>query len=191
MRIIGIAGTAGSGKDTVAEIICVLLDAHHWNTSDFVRVVARSVYGLQPESPIERVQLYVVANALRELNQATTVHMGILQAKERGIDVQVITGLRSVGEADAIRAAGGVVVGVDADPEIRHSRIQARLRDKESQRTFEEFFKRDELENAGTGDGDKAGIRSIIDQADIVIMNEGTFDELKQQVAEKIQSINT
>ncbi len=187
MKIIGLAGTAGSGKDTVAEMICVLLKAHHWNTSDFVRSVTRHVFGVSQDTPIIRDQLYAVANELRALNQATTVQMGIMQARERSFDVQLITGLRSVGEADAVRAAGGIIVGVDASPQVRHERIQSRVRDAESQRDFEAFLKQDTLENKGIGDGPQRGIRSIIDSADILVVNDGTLDELKDQVAAKIK----
>ncbi len=182
MKIIGLAGTAGSGKDTAADMICEHFGAHNFHTSEYVRAITRFLFDLPPDSSPVRDQLYEVANALRSLHQASTVEMGIVQAKERGFDIQLISGLRSVGEADAVRAAGGIIIGVDADPKIRHERIQSRARDAESKRTYEEFLEQDTHENAGIGDGQSRGIRSIIDEADIIIRNEGTLDDLKQQI---------
>lgn len=182
MKIIGLTGTAGSGKDTVAELLCELHGMHEFNTSDFVRAVTRYIYDLPHDSSPIRDQLFETANALRKLNQATTVEMGLVQAKGRDFEVQLITGLRSVGEADAVREAGGIIIGVDADPKIRHERIKSRLRDKESERTYEEFLAQDEHENKGIGDGPSRGIRSIIDDADILITNEGTLEDLKEQI---------
>jgi len=187
MLILGLAGTAGSGKDTVADMICELFDGHNFNTSEYVRAVTRFVYNLDHDVNPIRDQLFEVATVLRELNQASTVKMGILQADHIDADVQVISGLRSVGEADAVRAAGGLIVGVDANPEIRHQRIQDRLRDAEAERTYEEFLRQDEYENKGVEDtGPMRGIRSIIDEADIVIANEGTLEDLKQQILDKV-----
>jgi len=182
VKIIGLAGTAGSGKDTVAELLCEEFGMHNYNTSDYVRAITRFLFDLPHDASPIRDQLYEVANALRGLHQASTVEMGIVQAKERDFDIQLISGLRSVGEAEAVRAAGGIVIGVDADPKIRYERIQSRARDAESERTYEEFLSQDEHENKGIGEGQSRGIRTIIDQADIVITNQGTLEELKQQI---------
>ena len=186
MIIIGISGTAGSGKDTVADIIAHEFSAHILNTTDYVRAVTRYIFDLPHESSPIRDQLYEVATELRKLNQASTVNMGIVQARERGFSVQLITGLRTVGEANAVRVNGGIIIGVDAEPSVRHGRIQKRARDAESERTLEQFIIQDEYENNGVGDGDMRGIRHIIAEADIVIENNSSLEELRTQIIKEL-----
>lgn len=190
-RLIGLAGTAGAGKDTVAEIICRLYGAENLSTGDFVRAVTRHIYRLPADFNPVRDQLYEVATYLRtEINPATTVKMCILQAKELHVMCALITGLRSMGEADAIRAQGGIIIGVDADPRVRYERISSRQRDSEAHKTFEQFLKQDEYENRGVSEtGDGRGIRVIIENADVVIQNEnGPIEKLEGQVREKLNS---
>lgn len=189
MKLFGLAGTAGSGKNTVSDILCEMFDMHHFNTSDYVRAVTRFVFDLPPDASPIRDQLFEVATVMRELNQASTVQMGIMQAKERNFEVQLISGLRTMGEANAIRAAGGLIIGVDADPKIRHERIQSRVRDDESKRNFEDFLAQDQHENEGVGGGEMQGIRYVVDSADILITNEGSPEDLKTQIKEKFAKL--
>jgi len=150
MKLIGVAGTAGSGKDTVTSILTRLFGLPNLSTSDMVRAITRQVYHLPPEFNPVRDQLYVVGNYLRaEVNPATLVKLCILEATAQGLHGGVLSGLRSMGEAAAIREAGGIIIGVDADPRIRYERIYARSRDAESQKTFEEFLAQDQYENRG------------------------------------------
>ena len=186
MKLFGIAGTSGSGKDTVADIIAEVFDMHQFSTSDYVRAVTRYIFDLEPDASPIRDQLFEVATELRKLNPASTVNMGIVQARERDFGKQLITGLRSVGEAAAIREQGGIIIGVDAAPEIRHERIKARARDAESERNYEEFLHQDEHENEGVGEGDMRGIKYVIEDADIIIENNGTLDELREQITAKL-----
>ncbi len=189
MKLFGLAGTAGSGKDTVAELICEMFNAHNYSTSDFVRACTRFVFDYPPDHNPIRDELFIVATQLRELNQSTTVQFGVLQAQHRDFRRQLISGLRSVGEAKAVRRAGGLIIGVDADPKIRFERIVSRSRDRESQRKFEDFLRQDEYENKGVAGGDMRGIRHIINDADILIINDGTLEDLRQQIKDKIQPL--
>ena len=136
MIIFGLTGTAGSGKDTIADILCEMFGMQNLSTSDLVRAVTRYIYR-QPQdfSPI-RDQLFEVANVMRSLNPATTVELCLLQAKELKVEISLITGLRTMGEADAIRSAGGRIIGIDAEVRTRYDRITARNRDAEALKTF-------------------------------------------------------
>jgi dephospho-CoA kinase len=188
LKVIGVAGTAGAGKDTVAELLCRLFGMQNLSSGDVVRVITRHVYHLPHDYNPVRDQLYEVANYLRnEINPATTVKLCILQAQAMHIPRVVLSGLRSMGEAEAIRDAGGIIIGVDADPRIRYERIYARARDAESQKTMEEFLQQDEYENRGLSDsGPGRGIRSIIESADLVIANAGTLEELELELKNSV-----
>jgi dephospho-CoA kinase len=188
MRLIGVAGTAGAGKDTVADLLCQMFQLQNLSSGDFLRVITRYAYKEPYDFNPARDQLYEVANFLRtQIHPATLVKLCILQARTQQIPGTVISGLRSMGEAEAIREAGGLIVGVDADPHVRYERMTARRRDAEAQWTLEEFLKQDEYENRGLSDsGPSRGIRSIIDSADVVVNNSGTLDELKLGLQNKV-----
>ncbi len=192
-KIIGVAGTAGAGKDTAADIICRLFGAKNISSGDVVRAVTRHVYDLPPDFNPVRDQLYEVANFMRtQIDPAAAVKICMLKAQAQGVGIAIITGLRSMGEADAIREAGGTIIGFDADPRVRYERIYARARDSESQKTFEQFTEQDAYENRGLSDtGPGRGIRYIIDSADMVIANDGSLDELEAALKERLQPLFT
>lgn len=188
LKIVGLVGTAGAGKNTVAQFLSTLFGFKNLDTSDMVRAITRQVYHLPPDFSPVRDQLYLVANFVRgEIHPAAMVKLCILEAEALEVPRGVISGLRSMGEAEAVRAAGGIIIGVDADPKMRYNRIYSRARDTESQKTYEEFLRQDTYENRGlSDDGPGRGIRYVIDEADAVIMNEGTEEELEMQIKEKI-----
>lgn len=187
LKLIGIAGTAGAGKDVAADILARLFGMQNLSSGDVVRAVTRHIYKLPADFNPVRDQLYDVANLLREINPATTVKICIFEAQARNIPRAVISGLRSMGEAQAVRDAGGIIIGIDADPRVRYDRIYSRARDAEAQKTYEEFLQQDEFENRGVSDsGPGRGIRAIIDSADVVIKNAGGLEELEALLKEKI-----
>jgi dephospho-CoA kinase len=190
-QLIGIAGAAGAGKDVVADMLCRLYDAENLSTGDFVRAITRFIYRLPADFNPVRDQLYEVATYIRtEINPATTIKMCMLQAKALNVRHALLTGLRSTGEADAIRAGGGIVIGVDADTRIRYNRIYTRQRDSEARKSYDEFLLQDDHENKGIArTGGLRGIRAIITEADIVLDNNGSMEALEEQVRTKLGSI--
>ena len=184
LKIIGVAGTAGAGKDTAAQILCQIFQMQNMSSGDMVRAITRQIYHQPANFNPVRDQLYEVANYVRtNIHPAAFVKLCILEAKANNIPRIVISGLRSMGEAEAIREAGGVIVVIDADPKVRYDRIFARARDAESQKTLEEFLEQDEYEKRGISDqGPGRGIKAIMDSADVVITNNGTSQELITQI---------
>ncbi len=184
IHLIGLTGTAGAGKDAAADLLTQLFGMHNLSSGDALRAITRHVYQLQPTFNPIREQLFDVASYIRaEINPAALIKLCILQARVMKLDRVVISGLRSMGEAQAIRDAGGIIVAVDADPHIRYQRMFARGRDAETQKTLEQFLQQDEFENRGVSDkGPGRGIRSIIESADLVIANDGTLEELQAQL---------
>lgn len=188
MKLIGVAGTAGSGKDTVTAILSRLFGLQNLSTSEMVRAITRQVYHLPPDFNPVRDQMYVVANFAREeIHPATMVKLCILEGREGGLEGGVLSGLRSMGEADAVREAGGIIIGVDADPKVRYERIYTRGRDTEAQKTYEQFLEQDEYENRGLSNtGPGRGIRAIIDSADLVLSNTSTLEELEKLIQRSV-----
>jgi dephospho-CoA kinase len=191
IQLIGIAGSAGSGKDLATEIVCRLYGATNISTSEFVRAITRHVYDLPADFNPIRDQLFGVATFLRnEINPATTVKLSIFKAQAQGVEIAVLSGLRSMGEADALREAGGIIVAVDADPKRRYERIYSRQRDTEAQKTLEQFLVQDAYENKGvSAEGPGRGISFITQSADVLITNDGTLEDLETQIKTKLDAL--
>ncbi len=187
-KIIGLAGTAGAGKDTAAELLCTLFNMQNLSTGDALRAITRYLYRLDSMHNPIRDQLFEVATYIRsEIDAAALVKLCILQAQALQLNRTIISGLRSVGEAEAVRQAGGIIVGIDADAHIRYDRMFARARDAESQKTLDEFLAQDEIENRGVSDsGPGRGIRSIIDGADVLITNNDDLNNLRLELKNKV-----
>lgn len=191
IRLIGLAGAAGSGKDMAADIICREFGAENLSTGDLIRAITRHIYRLPPDFNPVRDQLFEVATFIRnEIDPATTVKLCILQAKELKIELALLSGLRTVGEAEALKAAGGVIIGIDADPKIRYERIYSRNRDTESNKTYEEFLVQDAFENDGVSDsGAGRGIRHIVAEANIVVPNNDSAESFEVAVKTAVSEL--
>lgn len=169
--IIGLAGTFASGKDTLANHLVATKKFMHISTSDMVRAVAEAEYG-----NTERPTLFKTANETREKRGAGIfAELALDKFKEENkYEGIVVSGIRSLGEAGAVKKAGGKLVFVDSPMEIRYERIQARQRANEENLTFEQFKKSEEDEELTVHDNpyvqDLTGVKEM---ADILLFNEG------------------
>lgn len=171
MKLIGVGGTNGSGKDTLAK---VLVDDYKWvfiSGSDILREELK-----KRGMPIERKNLralsaewrrqyhhgHLIDEAVKEFNNAHPQAKGL-----------VISSLRNPGEADHVHKLGGTVVWVDADPKLRYGRIYSRQRSAEDKKTFEEFLaeEREEMDHYEDDDAtlSLAGVKA---RSDFFITND-------------------
>lgn len=170
-QLIELSGTFGSGKDLLANILSGEFGFSHISTSDLVRQVA-----MEQRGSIERPVLFEVATKCRqEFGGGYFVELGL--DKPRPL---VISGIRSLGEMNSLKEAGGVMVFVDAPLELRYSRMASRSRDQETRISLEEFRQREAKElYSGPLDTD-FNIKAIGQQADIWLDNSGSIEELRQ-----------
>lgn len=172
-ELIGIAGSFASGKDTVAHALEADYGFTHVSTGDMVRAAAQRERG-----SIERPVLFEVADAHRHRDGAGVF---VLHALETSRPL-VITGIRSLGEAKALKAAGGMLLFIDAPAEIRYQRMQARHHDAETELSLEEFEANEHKEwHAGETDAD-FNLRDIKAMADVVMDNVLPLPEFMQRV---------
>jgi len=186
MKIIGIGGTNGSGKDTVGQ---TLAERHNWlfvSISDILRDELN-----HRGQPIERKNLrHLSAEWRRELGLGALIDKALeafrRQEELHNLGGLAIASLRNYGEADRVHELGGKVIWVDADPEVRYKRISARVRSDEDRKTYEEFLK-DEQAEMQHFEGDKAtlNLQGVKERADIVIENSGSDIEAFKDEAEK------
>lgn len=176
LKIIGIAGSNGSGKDSVGH---VLADNHSYlfvSVTDLLRaelnrrgvpVERENLRALSAEWRREYGYAVLVDQAIQEFNRMKDHYVGI-----------AIASLRNPAEADRIHELGGLVLWIDADPHTRYERIQnnaeARARAGEDSKTFEEFLAEEEAEMHSSGDGATLDMAAVKKKADILLNNDHT-----------------
>jgi len=171
--VIGVAGMPGAGKATVRRIIqrmgypAVVM-------GDVVREEAKR-RGLEP-TPENLGQIML---RLREEGPAVVAKRCVPKIMEAREDVVLIDGIRSLQEVEEYKRhfPDFILIAIHTSPEKRFRRLFQRGR-SDDPRTWETFLERDRRElNVGLGD--------VIANADHMIVNEGT----KEQLEEKVQRV--
>lgn len=182
-KIIGLAGTFASGKDSLARFLEEKYRIKHISTSDIVRELAQAKYG-----SIERPVLYKTANELRETRGAGVLSEIALERydsyKQEYPGGLCVSGFRAWAEAEVIKHAGGVIVFTDAPEKIRYERSISRARDNEKLSTFEEFLEREATENGKVNS--EFSIAGIKVRADVVMDNDKDMQSFLEEAVETL-----
>ena len=102
------------------------------------------------------------------------------EAKKEGRGA-VIESIRTPGEAEFLKKQGNfLLIAVDANPKTRFDRIKKRA--SETDHIDFATFLENESREMDTADPNKQNLKRCIEMADVVIENDGTLDELIQQV---------
>lgn len=188
MKIIGIAGTNGSGKDSLGQI---LADDYGWL---FISVTDILRDGLRGQNlPISRENL-------RTLSAQWRRESGLGVLVDKAVDIYkkdpekykglVLASLRNPGENDRVHELGGKVVWVDADPKIRYERIQAnansRSRAGEDNQTYDQFLAEEAAEMKHSGDEATLSMAGVKAKADIFLQNNSNLEDFKQKIDEAL-----
>ena len=178
MQLIGIGGTNGAGKDTVAKI---LADDYGWlfiSVTDILRNELK-----KRDLPIERENLRALsAEWRREYGIGHLIDEAVKLFDPKKYKGLVVASLRNPGEAERVHELGGQVVWVDAEPQVRYQRIYSRARSAEDRKTFEQFLAEEQAEMHSSGDEATLNMAGVKDKADIFITNNGDLDAVKAQV---------
>lgn len=181
MKLIGIAGTNGAGKDTVGALLSSPYNFLFVSVSDLLREECRT-RGLE----VNRENLRMVsAEWRREGGLGVLVDKAIAHyEKQSGYDGLAIASLRNPGEADRVHELGGQVFWVDADSRMRYERIQSaqRGRGAEDDKTYEQFLAEEQAEMQPSGDAATLNMSAVKEKADTTILNEGSEVELQAQL---------
>ena len=184
--IIGLAGTNGSGKDTVAHMLVERHGFYFASSSDMLaaELIRRGL-------PLERANKSALSTEWREnYGLGAIVDRAIEDAKKLGHEKVVVGSLRNPGEADRVHELGGVVIWVDADPKIRYARITSNNRGRvEDQKTFEQFLAEEAAEMTHSGDENTLNMSGVKAKADAFIANDGAnIDEFKDYAEKMLAS---
>lgn len=181
--IIGITGSFGAGKGTVVEYLKREKGFTHYSASGFI-VEEIERRGL----PINRDSMIVVANELRASHGPSYIIDSLYtRAEEFGGDV-IIESLRAVAEVQRIKELGGIVLGIDALPEVRFAHSRARNSVKDDV-TFEKWLSQEKAES-NQNDPTKQNIFGALKESDYIISNNGTMTALYNEVETFLQTVD-
>ncbi len=180
MVIIGITGTLGAGKGTIVDYLIQHKGFNHFSVRAFLLEEI-----IRQKQPVNRDTMVEVANKLRADNGPSYIIEKLYQkASETGGNC-VIESIRTPGEIEALRNKEGfVLLAVDADQDIRYSRIK--LRNSETDRITFDTFKENEDREMHSSDPNKQNLSECIKQADYTIFNNGSIELLNAQIEEFI-----
>ncbi|HET7302228.1 MAG TPA: AAA family ATPase [Candidatus Saccharimonadales bacterium] len=192
VRVIGLAGTNGAGKDTVGDIIAQEYGFLFISVTDIMRQeLARR--GLPPEREHMRALssewrkaygLGVLVDRAYDIYQSQSTHY-------KGV---VFASLRNPYEVDRVHELGGVVAWIDADPRLRYERIRSAKRqgrEDDDQKSFEQFIAEEEAEMvSSSNDKTQLNMGAVKQKADILIENHtDTVEPLKVLVKQRFDDI--
>lgn len=183
MKIIGITGTLGAGKGTIVEYLVSQKHFAHFSVRDFLKKILLA-QGIQPN----RDQYVMLANRLRQQHGPSYIIDCLYdEARQLGQNA-VIESIRTPGEVASLRKKGEFILfAVDASPVLRYERILSR--NSETDRiSYEEFLANEAREMLAT-DPSHQNLSACIALADYRFQNDGTIEELYEEVEKVLKEL--
>ena len=185
MKIIGIGGMNGSGKDTVAKYLSEKFGFLNASATEmFLEELKKR--GWPPDRESKRK---LSAEWRREFGLGVIVDKGVelYNADPKKYKGLAVGSLRNPGEADRVHELGGIMLWVDAEPSIRYERIQKNLAERkgthvEENKTFEEFLAEEKAEMKHSGDAATLSMGDVKARADITLDNSANVDSFKKTI---------
>lgn len=172
-RLIGLTGTNGSGKGEVAAYLQKKGYAY-FSLSDVIRDALR-----KDGKEDTRDNLIEKGNELRK-NYGPDILARMAMERVKG--KAVIDSIRNPSEIEYLRKEKEfILLAIDAPVELRYERVKRRGR-QESVSTLEEFAKKEKEEMTDSEKGQQ--LHSCMKMADIIIMNDGTLEDLHLKLEE-------
>ena len=186
MKVVGLTGTLGSGKNTVKHFILRKFNCYHVTLSDIIRAEIEKKRGM-----LNRLTLQDIGNNMRKKYGNHILALLAIEYLPRDKEMIIVDGIRNPGEAEYLKKKFGgdfKLIAIDAQTETRFERIKRR-NDSKDPTTLEEFI---ELDKRDKGDGEPAHgqqVAACIRMADFKIENNGVPAQLEQETDEVMKKI--
>jgi dephospho-CoA kinase len=185
MQIIGITGTNAAGKGTVVDILKQDFGFKHLSVRDYL---AKEVKKRNLE--VNRNTLIETANNIRKNHSPSYIVEELYKEAEKLQKPVVIESIRTEGEVEALQKKPNfILIAVDADRKTRYERSLKRNSETDHL-TYEEFIETEEKE-MNSQDKGKQNLMKCIEMADIVILNNGTIEDLREKVKTYLETIKS
>ncbi|AHF80804.1 Hypothetical protein TES1_1426 [Thermococcus paralvinellae] len=189
--IIGVVGKIAAGKTTIAKFLEEKGFCRISCSDPLIDLLTHNVdaYSWIPELPEKtkptRDRLIEYGKYLKE-TYGEDILIRLALDKMRYCRDVVIDGVRSRGEIEAIKQRGGVIIYVEAKPELRYERLVKRKAEKDKAiKSFEDFKRMDNEEERLYYTSKLKGL------ADFTIVNEGTLEDLRKDVEKILEFLDT
>ena len=175
MKIIGVIGQNGSGKDEVLKYLRAKYGVPFLSTGEAVREIAVKE-GKEPtrENLGEISQRY-----FHEFGQGCFVKLAADKIRQNGWAIGGITGIRSLDDVKVLNSIYGkdfILINVYVtNPEVRYNRMLIRGEGR-GPHSYEQFLRQDEAEE------EFYHIQSTTQYANYAISNNGTMDNLHREI---------
>jgi dephospho-CoA kinase len=178
--VYGLTGPHGAGKNAVVE---------YFRDKGFRHFSAREFLFKEIDSRglvRDRDSLHRISNLLRELHGPHYVGFSLYLLAHKVLENCVIESIYTVEEIMMIKKVARewgdmfALIAIDADPRIRYERLFARKSETDNI-TFEQFSEKEQRE-LQSDDPAKHNLLACRELADIKIMNNGTLEDLHQQL---------
>lgn len=168
--MLGLSGTFASGKDTVANYLAEEHGFTHVSTGDMIRHEAQ----MRGQKKLRDI-LVAIGNELREAHGPGVLVERALEHFGQSEHL-VISGIRAVGEAEALKEAGGKLVFLDAPIGQRYEWL--RRRGRIGDETTLEQFKSDEERELNSAQNTRQNINGVKRLANFELLNDRSQAEL-------------
>lgn len=190
MKIIGIGGSNGAGKDLLSQI---LADDYGWlfvSASGDLIIPELKRRGL----PLEREHMAALTAKWNRENKGAVIDKAVelyqQKADNQAYKGLVISSIRHPWEVNRIHELDGQIVWVDADPKIRYERIYKRSQGDKDKKTFDQFLAEEQAEMNHAGDEATLNMSAVKASADIFINNDSNdIADFKHSVEKALAGI--
>lgn len=189
VKVIGITGSIGSGKEAVKQIIMRSVPSYGVSLSAAIR------------GEVEKKKMQFTRQVMQDMGDEIRGKYGAFifakfstEFMSRDKPYLVVEGITNPAEAEWLKKnykGDFVLIGVDAPQQARFDRIRAKENNQVVEpATFDEFVRLDAREMGDGEPGHGLQIRKCLEMADYKISNDGDQAQLAAAVQELVSKIN-
>ena len=187
MKVIGLTGTICSGKDVAREILEKKFNTMSVRLSDLLETSELKKRGIK----ITRTMQQNLGDELRQKYGTHVLAKIAIDFMGKNSEIKIIDGIRNPGEVDFLKRELGddfKLIAIDGSQQVRFERVIKRNRPTDP-KVWEEFIAVDERDQGKDQPEYGQQVRRCIEMADVVIQNDGSFEEFRKKVEDVIKEI--